>query len=55
MVISGHKLNGNNYLSCSKVMEMFITGKDKEDYLFCTVEPLTTHDPNTRVGKLSTE
>ena len=31
--ITGHKLNGNNYLQWSQSILMFIGGKDKDGYL----------------------
>lgn len=37
IVITSHKLNGDNYLSWSRWMEMFVTGKGKEEYLFITI------------------
>lgn len=45
MVIYGHKLSDNNYLSWSKSIEMFITGKGKEGYLFDILTPPATNDP----------
>ncbi|KAE8733568.1 hypothetical protein F3Y22_tig00001120pilonHSYRG00198 [Hibiscus syriacus] len=33
MPITGHKLNGNNYLQCSHSVMMFICGRRKDDYL----------------------
>ena len=33
MPITGHKLNGNNYLQWSHSVMMFICGKGKDDYL----------------------
>lgn len=51
IVISGYKLNGNNYLLWSKAMKMFITEKGKEDYLFGTHKPPAIDDPKYKSWK----
>ena len=33
MPITGHKLNGNNYLQWSQSVSMFICGKGRDDYI----------------------
>ncbi|KAK2972599.1 hypothetical protein RJ640_007068 [Escallonia rubra] len=43
--ITGHKLNGLNYLQCSQSVFMFISGKGKEDYLTGTIETPSKDDP----------
>ncbi|KAK3021699.1 hypothetical protein RJ639_046549 [Escallonia herrerae] len=44
--ITGHKLNGLNYLQWSQSVFMFISGKGKEDYLTGTIETPSKDDPN---------
>ncbi|KAK2970862.1 hypothetical protein RJ640_022304 [Escallonia rubra] len=44
--ITGHKLNGLNYLQWSQSVFMFISGKGKEDYLTGTIETPSKDDPS---------
>ncbi|KAK3041977.1 hypothetical protein RJ639_002285 [Escallonia herrerae] len=44
--ITGHKLNGLNYLQWSQSVFMFISGKGKENYLTGTIETPSKDDPN---------
>lgn len=37
LVITSHKLNGDSYFSWSIGDEMYVTGKNKEEYIYRTV------------------
>ena len=50
--ITGHKLNGNNYLQWSQSVMMFICGKGKEDYLTGAANQPKKEDSKYRVWKL---
>ena len=43
--ITGHKLNGNNYLRYSQFVLMFISGKDKDGYLTGEIVQPKNDDP----------
>ena len=49
--ITGHKLNGLNYLQWSQSVKMFVCGRGKEDYLTGDAAPLTKEDPKFKVWK----
>lgn len=48
ILITGHKLNGNNYLQWSQSVMMFICGKGKDDYLSGVAAPPKADDPKFR-------
>lgn len=48
IMITNHKLNGSNYLSWSRVVEMFIVGRGKDDYLYETMTIPPPTDPRFR-------
>lgn len=50
ILITNYKLTGNNYLSWSRVVEMFITGRGKEDYLFGILSFLHLQIPRVELG-----
>lgn len=50
-LITGHKLNGNNYLQWSQSVMMYICGKGKDEYLTGEVIPPTARDPKFRLWK----
>lgn len=45
LLITRHKLNGNNYLQWSHSLMMFICGKGKDDYLTSVAPKPKTDDP----------
>ncbi|KAL5752247.1 hypothetical protein ACOSQ2_022754 [Xanthoceras sorbifolium] len=45
MPITGHKLNGHNYLQWSQSVSMFICGKVQDDYITEISESPTKEDP----------
>ncbi|RVW90308.1 hypothetical protein CK203_036736 [Vitis vinifera] len=49
--ITGHKLNGHNYLQWSQSMMMFICGKSKDDHLTRAVTIPKKEDPTFKVWK----
>ena len=49
--ITGHKLNGHNYLQWSQSMMMFICGKSKDDHLTRAVTIPKKEDPAFKVWK----
>lgn len=51
IVITRHKLNGNKYLSWSGEVEMFVTCKGKEEYLYRTMIVPNEVDSKFRVWK----
>lgn len=51
-VITGHKLNGQNYVQWSQYVMMYIGGKSKGDYLTGEVVIPKKDDPNSRAGRL---
>ena len=51
MPITGHKLNGKNYLQWSQSVLMFISGKGKDDYLTSTDNPPSKSDPKYKQWK----
>lgn len=50
--ITGHKLNGNNYLQWSQSVLMYICGKGKDDYLTGEVVPPKAEDPKYKTWKI---
>lgn len=48
--ITGHKLNGNNYLQWSQSVLMFISGKGKDEYL--TGEKIAPNNRGSNQQKL---
>lgn len=48
VVITNQKLTSHNYLSWSRTVELFITGRGKEDYLYGRVPTPSTDDPKYR-------
>lgn len=48
ILITNHKLTGQNYLSWSKTVEMFIIGRGKDDYLYGSLQSLASTDPGFR-------
>ena len=50
--ITGHKLNGNNYLQWSQSVLMYICGKGKNDYLTGEVATPKAEDPQFRTWKI---
>lgn len=51
ILITGHKLNGNNYLQWSQSVMMFICGRGKDDYLSGAAAPPKADDPKFRSWK----
>lgn len=51
ILITGHKLNGNNYLQWSQSVMMFLCGKGKDDYLSGVAAPPKADDPKFRSWK----
>ncbi|KAA8538921.1 hypothetical protein F0562_025613 [Nyssa sinensis] len=51
MPITGHKLNGQNYLQWSQSVMMFICGKGRDDYLTGVAAPPRKKDPKYRTWK----
>ena len=49
--ITGHKLNGNNYLQWSQSVMMFICGKGKDDYITGAIQPPREDDPKYKSWK----
>ncbi|KAM7461081.1 hypothetical protein LguiA_029202 [Lonicera macranthoides] len=49
--ITGHKLNGQNFLQWSQSVMMFICGKGKDDYLTGAAVPPTKEDPKFKGWK----
>lgn len=49
--ITGHKLNGNNYVHWSQSVIMFVSGKGKNEYLIGEVVAPMTRDPKVRLLK----
>jgi hypothetical protein len=49
--ITGHKLNGYNYLQCSSSIMMFICGKGRDDYLTGDIIIPEKNDPMFRTWK----
>lgn len=49
--ITGHKLNGNNYLQWSQSIMMYISGKGKDDYLTGEIVSPQAGDPHFRLWK----
>nr|GMD36059.1 Retrovirus-related Pol polyprotein from transposon RE1 [Ipomoea batatas] len=52
ILITGHKLNGQNYLQWSQSVLLFICGKGKDDYLTGTAAKLETTEPGFRKWKI---
>ena len=50
--ITGHKLNGQNYLQWSQSVMMFICRKGRDDYLTGVAVPPSKEDPKYRTWKL---
>ena len=50
--ITGHKLNGNNYLQWSQSVKMFICGRGKDEYLIGEIVPPKNVDPKFRTWKV---
>ena len=51
ILITGHKLNGHNYLQWSQSVLLFICGKGKDEYLTRAAMPETT-EPGFRKWKI---
>lgn len=51
VVITNQKLNSHNYLSWSRSVELFVTGRGKEDYIYGRIVTPATSDPNYRAWK----
>ena len=51
LLITGHKLNGHNFLQWSQFVMMFICGKGKDDYLTGEVAIPEKNDPKFRTWK----
>ena len=49
--VTGHKLNGQNYLQWSQSVLMFIYGKGKDDYLIGATTKPKEEDPTYRSWK----
>ena len=49
--ITGHKLNGQNFLQWSQSVMMFICGKGKDDYLTGIITPPKKEDQGFKVWK----
>ena len=49
--ITGHKLNGQNFLQWPQSVMMFICGKGKDDYLTGVASPPTKEDPKFKGWK----
>lgn len=49
--ITGHKLNGKNYLEWSQSIIMFICGKGKDEYLTSTTKSPAINDPKFKSWK----
>nr|GMC86690.1 uncharacterized protein LOC109159828 [Ipomoea batatas] len=52
ILITGHKLNGQNYLQLSQSVLLFICGKGKDDYLTGTAAKPETAEPGFRKWKI---
>lgn len=52
LLITSHKLNGQNYLQWSQSILMFISGKGKDDYLTGDIEIPKKEDPKFRQWKI---
>ncbi|KAL5840222.1 hypothetical protein ACOSQ4_012830 [Xanthoceras sorbifolium] len=50
-LITGHKLNGHNYLQWSQSIMMFVCGKGKDDHLTGTAVAPSKEDPTFRTWK----
>ncbi|PIN18143.1 hypothetical protein CDL12_09191 [Handroanthus impetiginosus] len=50
--ITGHKLNGNNYVQWSQSVKMFICGRGKDEYLTNEIVPPKPDDPKYRTWKI---
>lgn len=51
-LLTGHKLNGSNYLQWSSLILLFIRGKGHEEYLTSEFLPLSVNDPNAQIWKI---
>ena len=51
LLITGHKLNGHNFLQWSQLVMMYVCGKGKDEYLTGEVAILEKTDPKFRVWK----
>ncbi|KAK3026542.1 hypothetical protein RJ639_041839 [Escallonia herrerae] len=51
ILITKHKLTGQNYHQWAKLVMMFISGKGKDDYLTGTASPPQKDDPSFRMWK----
>ena len=51
LLITGHKLNGHNYLQWSQSVMIFICGKGRDDYLTGEVVIPEKNDPKFRTWK----
>ncbi|KAH6795113.1 hypothetical protein C2S52_005590 [Perilla frutescens var. hirtella] len=52
VLITGHKLNGHNYVQLSQSVFMFICGKGKDEYLTEEAESPESTDPSFRKWKI---
>ena len=50
--ITGHKLNGQNFIQWAQSVRIFICGKGKEEYLTGTIVQPKEEDPGYRICKL---
>ena len=50
--ITGHKLNGNNYLQWSQSVMMYVCGRGKDEYLTGEIVPPKANDPRFRNWKV---
>ena len=51
LLITGHKLNRQNYLQWSHAVKMFICGRGKDDYLTSAIPWPTKEDPKFKGWK----
>ena len=51
LLITNHKLNGQNFLQWSQSVQMFICGRGKEDYLTGEIPILKKDDPSSKSGR----
>lgn len=49
--ITGHKLNGNNYLQWSQSVMMYVCGRGKDEFLTSDIIPLEADNPKYRSWK----
>ena len=49
--VTGHKLNGNNFIQWSQSVMMFVCGEGKDDYLTGAAKAPSKEDPKFKVWK----